>query len=67
VGDSISFRSARLRHINELQAENARLHRLATDLTTYLLALREALSNGTPRPRRPACIDGGDPWRQHGF
>jgi hypothetical protein len=40
----MSSSSARTRQISELEAENARLHKEAKDLTNYLLELRSALS-----------------------
>jgi hypothetical protein len=52
-----STRLDRVKRLDELEAENSRLRRTAADLTAYLRALRNALSGGTPVPRRPAVID----------
>ena len=56
----------RVRELRELEAENARLHRMAADLTGYLLALQDALSGGAGAPRPPAGIGGTEPSRHHG-
>lgn len=67
MDNRISPSSARITRINELEAENARLHRTAADLTAYVRALQNALSNGAAPPRRPAGLDdAGDRSRRHG-
>ena len=56
-----SMSARRAKQLQELEAENARLHRAAAELTAYLLALQDALSRGGPLPPCPACIDHGAP------
>jgi len=53
--------------LSELEVDNARLQRTAADLMAYLVALRNALKNGTPAPRRPSGIEGGIEWDHEGI
>ncbi|MGA2127522.1 MAG: hypothetical protein ABSG76_15375 [Xanthobacteraceae bacterium] len=55
----------RVRELLELEAENARLHRMAVDLTAHVLALQDALGRAAG-PRRPAGVGGGEPSRLSG-
>jgi hypothetical protein len=47
--------SARIRQISDLETENAGLRKQAADLTAYLLALRNALSDRLSAS--PRCDD----------
>jgi hypothetical protein len=50
VSNRISFRPASVRELAELEAENARLHKAAADLTAYLLTLQAALAERSGLP-----------------
>jgi anti-sigma factor RsiW len=56
VDNLISSRPAAVSELAELEAENARLHKAAAELTVYLLTLQAALSGRAAkhRPRLPA-------------